>query len=133
MFDNNSAFDKITKDLTAHIRMNKSYLAWMTFLTVSLMICLYAYYLQLTRGLGVTGLRDIVSWGMYISTFVFFVASSLIGMLISAILGMIGMKWITPITRIAEILAVAFSAAVGSFLLFDILLKAQLPKGPMGF
>jgi Ni/Fe-hydrogenase subunit HybB-like protein len=119
MFDNNSAFDKITRDLTGHIRMNKGYLAWMTFLTVSLMICLYAYYLQLTRGLGVTGLRDIVTWGMYISTFVFFVASSLIGMLISAILGMIGMKWITPITRIAEIIAVAFSAVAGLVIVSD--------------
>jgi Ni/Fe-hydrogenase subunit HybB-like protein len=119
MFENNSAFDKVTRDLTAHIRMNKSYLAWMTFLTISLMICLYAYYLQLIRGLGVTGLRDIVSWGMYISTFVFFVASSLIGMLISAILGMIGMKWITPITRIAEIIAVAFSAVAGLVIVSD--------------
>ena len=42
------------------------------------------------NGLGVTGLRDYISWGMYISNFVFFVASSLIGMLISAVLGLIG-------------------------------------------
>ena len=119
MFENNSAFDKLTGDLTRHIRMNKGYLAWMTFLTLALLICLYAYYLQLTRGLGVTGMRDIVTWGMYIATFVFFVASSLIGMLISATLGMIGMKWITPITRIAEIIAVAFSAVAGLVIVSD--------------
>jgi len=119
MFENNPAFDKITTDLTGHIRMNKGFLAWMTFLTVALLACLYAYSVQIKVGLGVTGLRDIVSWGMYISTFVFFVASSLIGMLISAVLGLIGIKWITPITRIAEIIAVAFSAVAGLVIVSD--------------
>ena len=42
------------------------------------------YYIQLDKGLIVTGMRDYVSWGMYISNFVFFVATSLVGMLISA-------------------------------------------------
>jgi molybdopterin-containing oxidoreductase family membrane subunit len=119
MFENNTALDKLTGDLTGHIRMSKGYLSWMTILTLALFVCLYAYYIQLQTGLGVTGLRDIVSWGMYISTFVFFVASSLIGMLISAVLGMIGMKWITPITRIAEIIAVAFSAVAGLVIVSD--------------
>ncbi len=119
MFENNTALDKLTANLTGHIRMSKGYLSWMTILTLALMVCLYAYYIQLSTGLGVTGLRDIVSWGMYISTFVFFVASSLIGMLISAVLGMIGMKWITPITRIAEIIAVAFSAVAGLVIVSD--------------
>jgi Ni/Fe-hydrogenase subunit HybB-like protein len=119
MFENNTALDKLTGDLTGHIRMSKGYLSWMTILTLALIVCLYAYYIQLRTGLGVTGLRDIISWGMYISTFVFFVASSLIGMLISAVLGMIGMKWITPITRIAEIIAVAFSAVAGLVIVSD--------------
>ena len=119
MLENNSALDKLTGDLSGHIRMSKGYLSWMTILTLSLLVCLYAYYIQLQEGLGVTGLRDIVSWGMYISTFVFFVASSLIGMLISSVLGMIGMKWITPISRIAEIIAVAFSAVAGLVIVSD--------------
>ena len=37
-----------------------------------LFVCMYAYYIQLDKGLIVTGLRDYVSWGMYISNFVFF-------------------------------------------------------------
>jgi len=115
----NSDYQKLTKDLTNHIRLNKSYLIWMTFLTLSLFACLYAYFIQLQTGLGVTGLRDFISWGMYISNFVFFVAVSLVGMLISAVLGMIGMKWITPLTRIAEIIAVAFSAVAGLVIVSD--------------
>jgi len=119
MFEKNSAFDKVFNDLTHHVRMNKGYLLWMTFLTLALFACLYAYSLQLKTGLGVTGMRDFISWGIYISNFVFFVAVSLVGMLISAVLGMIGMKWITPITRIAEIIAVAFSAVAGLVIISD--------------
>jgi Ni/Fe-hydrogenase subunit HybB-like protein len=98
---------------------NKSFIIWMAFLIVSLGICLYAYTIQLQKGLGVTGMRDYVSWGMYIANFVFFVASSLIGMLISSVLGLVGMRWITPITRIAEIIAIAFAAVAGLVIVSD--------------
>ncbi|MCX6306132.1 MAG: polysulfide reductase NrfD [Bacteroidetes bacterium] len=119
MDDNKMTFEKITGDLTHHIRINKGFLAWMGFLTVSLLVCLYAYSLQLRNGLGVAGIRDYVTWGMYLANFVFFVAASLIGMLISAVLGLIGMKWLTPITRIAETIAVAFAAVAGLVIVSD--------------
>ena len=119
MDDNKMTFDKITSDLTHHIRINKGFLIWMGFLTVSLLVCLYAYSIQLRTGLGVAGIRDYVTWGMYLANFVFFVAASLIGMLISAVLGLIGMKWLTPITRIAETIAVAFAAVAGLVIVSD--------------
>ncbi|MCK9422625.1 MAG: polysulfide reductase NrfD [Bacteroidales bacterium] len=111
--------EKLILDLTHHIRINKGFLVWMGFLLVSLMVCLYAYSIQLRIGLGVAGIRDYVSWGMYLANFVFFVASSLIGMLISGVLGLIGMKWITPVTRIAETIAVAFAAVAGLVIVSD--------------
>ncbi len=119
MDDNKLTFEKITSDLTHHIRINKGFLVWMGFLTVSLLACLYAYTIQLRTGLGVAGIRDYVTWGLYLSNFVFFVAASLIGMLISAVLGLIGMKWLTPITRIAETIAVAFAAVAGLVIVSD--------------
>ena len=119
MDDNKFTIDKITSDLTHHIRINKGFLIWMGFLTASLLVCLYAYSLQLRNGLGVAGIRDYVTWGLYLSNFVFFVAASLIGMLISAVLGLIGMKWLTPITRIAETIAVAFAAVAGLVIVSD--------------
>ena len=64
--------EKITTDLLKPIRLNMSFKIWMGFLTISLLICLYAYTLQLKTGLGVAGIRDYVSWGMYIANFVFF-------------------------------------------------------------
>lgn len=119
MDDNHLTFDKITRDLTHHIRINKGFLVWMGFLTIALLACLYAYSIQLRTGLGVAGIRDIITWGMYLANFVFFVAASLIGMLISAVLGLIGMKWLTPITRIAETIAVAFAAVAGLVIVSD--------------
>jgi molybdopterin-containing oxidoreductase family membrane subunit len=109
----------IIHDLLKSVKLNNGFYLWMAFLSVSLVFCLTAYYQQLTTGLGVTGLRDYISWGMYISNFVFFVASSLIGMLISSVLGLTGQKWITPITRMAEIIAFAFAAVAGLVIVSD--------------
>ncbi len=114
-----SKTDKITTDLLRPIRLNKAFVLWMGFLGISLVICLYAYTLQLKNGMVVTGLRDYVSWGMYISNFVFFVATSLIGMLISAVLGLSGAKWAAPLARIAEIIALAFAAVAGLVIISD--------------
>lgn len=111
--------DKITSDLLKPIRFNLNFKIWMGFLTISLLVCLYAYTLQLKTGLGVAGIRDYVSWGMYIANFVFFVACSLIGMLISAVLGLLGIKWAAPIARIAEIIALAFAAVAGLIIISD--------------
>jgi len=111
--------DKITADLLRPIRLNKAFILWMVVLGVSLVICLYAYTLQLRDGLGVAGIRDYISWGMYISNFVFFVATSLIGMLISAVLGLSGVKWASPLARIAEIIALAFAAVAGLVIVSD--------------
>jgi molybdopterin-containing oxidoreductase family membrane subunit len=52
-------------------------------------------------------MRDYVSWGIYISNFVFFVAISLVGSLITAVFRLANVKWSTPLTRIAEMIAVA--------------------------
>lgn len=111
--------EKIIADLLGHIRLSKSFMAWMGFLSVSLVVCLYAYFLQLRDGMGVTGLSDYVSWGMYIANFVFFVATSLIGMLISAVLSLLKQKWAEPLARIAEIIALAFAAVAGLVIIMD--------------
>jgi molybdopterin-containing oxidoreductase family membrane subunit len=111
--------EKIINDLSHHIRLNKGFFLWMGFLLLALLVCFYAYVQQLKTGLGVAGVRDYISWGMYIANFVFFVASSLIGMLISAVLGLIGFKWVHPLTRIAETIAVAFAAVAGLVIVMD--------------
>lgn len=126
-FLHDKRLDSIAADILRPVGISKGFLIWMGFLIISLMGCIYAYYLQWERGLIVTGLRDYVSWGMYIANFIFFVATSLIGMLISSVLGMMGFKWVKPIARIAEIIAVAFAAIAGLVIVSDMGRPERLP------
>lgn len=74
---------------------------------------LYAYIHQLRSGLIVTGMRDQVSWGLYITNFVFFIGISHAGTLISAILRVTNTEWRRPITRLAEAITV-FALCIGA-------------------
>jgi molybdopterin-containing oxidoreductase family membrane subunit len=65
-----------------------------------------AYWTQFSEGLGVTGLHQPVSWGFYITNFVFFIGISHAGTLISAILRLSKAEWRRPITRMAEVITV---------------------------
>ncbi len=62
------------------------YYAWIASLLAVLGWALYAYSRQLEYGLIVTNMRDRISWGLYIASFVFFIGISHAGTLLSAIL-----------------------------------------------
>ena len=64
---------------------------------------LIAYVYQLYGGLATTAMRNYVSWGLYIATFVFFIGISHSGTLVSAILRITNKDWRRPITRAAEL------------------------------
>ncbi len=96
----------ITSDLMPQ-KFGKRGMIWTGILFAFCAVGAYAYFLQLKDGLGVTAMRDYVSWGIYISNFVFFVAISLVGSLITAVFRLMNVKWSTPLTRIAEIIAVS--------------------------
>jgi molybdopterin-containing oxidoreductase family membrane subunit len=72
-----------------------------------------AYAVQFTEGLGVTGLHQPVSWGFYVTNFVFFIGISHAGTLVSAILRVTGAEWRRPITRMAEGITV-FALVIGA-------------------
>jgi len=76
-----------------------------------------AYSVQLRYGLGVTGLRDNVMWGVYITNFIFFIGVSHVGALMSAILRLTGAQWRRPITRMAEAITFA-SLLMGALMPF---------------
>jgi Ni/Fe-hydrogenase subunit HybB-like protein len=106
--ENLTAFsnEQITNDLLPQ-KFGRRGMIWTSILIVICLIGAYAYYRQIRYGLVVTNMRDYVSWGIYISNFVFFVAISLVGSLITAIFRLANVKWSTPLTRIAEIIAVS--------------------------
>ena len=126
-FLHNKKLDSIAADILRPVGITQGFIIWMGFLGIALAACIYAYYIQFDKGLIVTGLRDYISWGMYIANFVFFVATSLVGMLISSVLGLIGFKWVKPIARIAEIIAVAFAAIAGLVIVSDMGRPERLP------
>ena len=58
------------------------YHLWMGTLTLLMLVGAYAYSLQLREGLGVTGMSDHVSWGLYISNFTFLVGLAAAAMML---------------------------------------------------
>lgn len=113
-----SDYNKIVQDL-APKKVGKLGKLWIAFLLLVIALAMYAYYQQLTRGLSITNMRDYYLWGVYISNFVFFVAISLVGSLVTAILRLSGVHWSTPITRIAEVIAVAAIVMAGLTIIID--------------
>ncbi len=98
--------EKITQDLLPQ-KFGKRGTIWVAILLAFCAMGVFAYFRQIKYGLIVTNMRDYASWGIYISNFVFFVAISLVGSLITAVLRLTGVHWSTPLTRIAEIIAVS--------------------------
>ena len=88
-------------------RTSRGWYVWTAVLLALIAVGAVAYLTQLERGLAVTGMRDTVIWGLYISNFVFFSGVSMAGTFISAILRVTGAEWRRPLTRVAELTTVA--------------------------
>ncbi len=115
-------FSKETHELITDLlpkKFGRSGKIWIGVLFSICLLGLFAYIKQLRYGLIVTDMRDFSSWGIYISNFVFFVAISLVGSLVSAILKLANVKWRTPLTRIAEVIAVAAIVFAGIIIIVD--------------
>jgi molybdopterin-containing oxidoreductase family membrane subunit len=102
------------------LKTSRGYYAWLAFLLAVIAWGVYAYSVQLRDGLVVTGMRDRISWGLYITTFVFFIGISHAGTLISAILRVTQAKWRTPVTRMAEFITVVALICGAMFVLVDL-------------
>jgi len=86
------------------IETSRAWYAWVGLLLLVIGGGLFAYVDQLQYGLAVTGMRDVVIWGLYITNFVFFIGISHAGTLISAILRVTQAEWRRPVTRMAEVI-----------------------------
>ncbi|HYM94315.1 MAG TPA: hypothetical protein VET23_09275, partial [Chitinophagaceae bacterium] len=90
--------DQVIQDLLPQ-KFGKRGKIWVGSLLFICLIGAFAYVRQLKNGLVVTHMRDYASWGIYISNFVFFVAISLVGSLITAIFRLARVPWRTPLTH----------------------------------
>ncbi len=86
------------------VHTSRGWFLWVAFLLVPIALGTAAYVYQIQAGLAVTGMRDTVIWGFYITNFVFFIGISHAGTLISAILRVTQAEWRRPITRMAEVI-----------------------------
>lgn len=79
---------------------------WIGILIAIILVGFYAFYLQVTKGHEITGMRDNVVWGIYIINFIFFVGISYSGAFISGVLHYYKSPWKNAISRIIEIMTV---------------------------
>jgi molybdopterin-containing oxidoreductase family membrane subunit len=75
----------------------------------------YAWFTQIYLGIGMSGKRNPVGWGAYITTFVFWVGIAHSGTLVSAVLYLFRAHWRQSIYRIAEAMTVFAVLTAGLF------------------
>jgi len=112
----------------ALMKSGRGYYGFLVFLVAVIVWGIYAYSLQLRYGLVVTGMREPVLWGLYISNFVFFIGISHAGTLISAILRVTNAEWRRPITRMAEAITVMAISVGALFPIIDLGRPDRIPN-----
>jgi len=105
---------------------NKKYYLWVGFLLFLIFIGLSAYMTQAARGLIITGMRDQVSWGFYISNFTFLVGVAAAAVLLVVPAYIYNFKPIKEIVLFGELLAIT---AISMCLLFVMIDMGQPLRG----
>ena len=117
--------DATMSDRETNLLRSLTQTTWKFYLWVGILVTvtlwgLYAYVTQLRQGLIVTGLRDQISWGIYIINFVFFISISIAGTLISAVLRLTQSGWRRPITRMAEAITLVALMVAAPLIVIDL-------------
>lgn len=86
---------------------------------------IYAYSRQWIEGLGVTGMRDIgtmggSTWGLYITFDIYFVGVSFAGISIAALIRLLNIKQLKPVSRMAELLTITALLVAGLVIMPDL-------------
>lgn len=106
--------------LTSATTGGRRYHLWMGSLTLLMLMGGYAYSLQLRYGLGVTGMSDHVSWGLYISNFTFLVGLAAAAMMLVMPAYVLGQADFARAVLLAEGVAVSAMVMCLAFVVVDI-------------
>ncbi|MFQ5907382.1 MAG: NrfD/PsrC family molybdoenzyme membrane anchor subunit [Thermoplasmata archaeon] len=92
-------------------RITRRWLVFMAVTAFAALFGLYAFLVQLSEGLIVTGLRDLgtmggAPWGLYISFDIYFVGISFAGITMAAMIRLLDLMHLRPVARMAEVLTV---------------------------
>jgi len=81
------------------------YLVWLGVLALLVIVGVGVWVYQLSRGMVVTDMRNITSWGLYIVSFMFFVGLSAGGLIISTVPRVFNATQFKPIAKLAVYLS----------------------------
>ncbi|MCH7667715.1 MAG: polysulfide reductase NrfD [Acidobacteria bacterium] len=91
--------------------LSRGWIVFFLAMVVIIAIGLYAYSLQITNGLIVTGLGGLgsmlgVTWGLYVAYYVYFIGVSFAGITVAALIRIFKIEKLEPIARIGELLTI---------------------------
>jgi Ni/Fe-hydrogenase subunit HybB-like protein len=114
-------YHEVTRDIAATLgNPGRSYYVLLGGVLCVLGAGIFALLWQIRWGLGVAGYTPPVMWGVYITTFVFWVGIAHSGTLISAILYLFRSAWRTAVYRTAEAMTVFAVLTAGLFPLIHV-------------
>lgn len=96
------------------------YNTWIAILGFLTLMGLGAWVYQLVNGLGVTAMNNVVSWGLYIIMFMFFVGLSAGGLIVSSSATVFDIPSYKVVAKPAIILSVVCITVAGVFILIDL-------------
>ena len=102
------------------LRGSKGYYAWVGILLLGIVAGVAAYANQLANGLTLTGMSRDVSWGLYISQFVFLVGVAASGVMVAIPYYLHHFKTYAKIVVIGEFMAVAAVLTAVLFIVVDL-------------
>ncbi|MFG1691464.1 sulfate reduction electron transfer complex DsrMKJOP subunit DsrP [Gemmatimonadota bacterium] len=102
------------------LKGNRYYWAWITFLVLLIVSGVLAYWDQVVLGLTTTGMRDQVSWGLYIGNFTFLVGVAAAAVVLVIPAYVYDWKPIREIVIYGELLAISAIIMCLLFVLVDI-------------
>ncbi|HWV57754.1 MAG TPA: NrfD/PsrC family molybdoenzyme membrane anchor subunit [Longimicrobiales bacterium] len=111
-----SGYGQVNRDILKILsKPRKSYFLLLAGALALLGLGVFAWMTQVVLGIGMSGLRNPVGWGAYITTFVFWVGIAHSGTLISAVLYLFRARWRQSVYRVAEAMTVFAVMTAGLF------------------
>jgi len=105
--------------MTQNETRNRKFLLWMAIISIGVLIGLWGTATLLINGHETIGTNDQIPWGIFVSTYVFFMAASA-GCVIVALGYALGMKWLEIIMKRAIFLSIVTLIVGGLMIILDL-------------
>lgn len=93
--------------------------AWFALLVILVLGGFGLWIYQMTRGLYITDMRNLTSWGLYITFFMLFVGLSAGGLIISTVPRVFGLRGFKCVSKVAIYLSICCTVLAGVFIVID--------------